>query len=248
MRLHVLSDIHLEFGDYEPPPVDADAVVLAGDIGVGLQGIDWINEHFQDVPRLYVPGNHEFYHRDVALIEDIKARAGEKVFVMDDDQIVIGNVRFLGCMLWTDFALYGEARRPMAMDYTRRCMSDFSVIRDGSGPFTPERSVERHVRSRNWLDEQLALPHAGPTVVITHHAPTRRSVAERYKDDLLSSAFASDLESTMAAGGVNLWVHGHMHDSVDVAVGGTRIVCNPRGYVDLELNPSFDADLVIELD
>jgi hypothetical protein len=32
VRLRVLSDLRVEFAAFEPPPLDVDAVVLAGDI------------------------------------------------------------------------------------------------------------------------------------------------------------------------------------------------------------------------
>jgi predicted phosphodiesterase len=35
MKLHVLSDLHTEFADFDLPETDADVVVLAGDVGVG---------------------------------------------------------------------------------------------------------------------------------------------------------------------------------------------------------------------
>jgi hypothetical protein len=47
-----------------------------------------------------------------------------------------------------------------------------------------------------------------------------------------------------------LWIHGHTHSSVDTYVGGTRIVCNPRGYVygngQIE-NPNFDPTFTVEI-
>ena len=61
MRLHILNDLHIEFGVFTPPATDADIVVLAGDIGVGVKGLHWAAERFTDHPLIYVPGNHEFY-------------------------------------------------------------------------------------------------------------------------------------------------------------------------------------------
>ena len=65
MKIHVLSDLHTEFADFEPPDTDADVVVLAGDIGVGTGGIEWAGQRFADGPVLYVPGNHEYYDQDI---------------------------------------------------------------------------------------------------------------------------------------------------------------------------------------
>jgi hypothetical protein len=42
--------------------------------------------------------------------------------------------------------------------------------------------------------------------------------------------FASDLDHLVRAP-VALWVHGHTHESLDYTVNGTRVFCNPRGYL-----------------
>ena len=65
MKIHILSDLHTEFSDFDPPETDADVVVLAGDIGVGGGGIQWAERRYPKVPVIDVPGNHEFYGRDV---------------------------------------------------------------------------------------------------------------------------------------------------------------------------------------
>ena len=46
MRIRLLSDLHLEYCLWEPPKVEADVVVLAGDIHNGLAGIRWAAEQF----------------------------------------------------------------------------------------------------------------------------------------------------------------------------------------------------------
>ena len=65
MRLHILGDLHLEFGMAEVPVTDADVVVLAGDIHLGREGRKWARNHFQDKPVVYVLGNHEFYRHSL---------------------------------------------------------------------------------------------------------------------------------------------------------------------------------------
>lgn len=101
-----------------------------------------------------------------------------------------------------------------------------------------------HLRSRMFIEQALAEPHPGPTVVVTHHAPHRGSIPERFANDVISSAYASDLTAVIESGRPNLWVHGHMHDSVDYEVGRTRVVCNPKGYS--RENSAFVADMVID--
>jgi Icc-related predicted phosphoesterase len=97
------------------------------------------------------------------------------------------------------------------------------------------------------LAKSLSQPFSGKTVVVTHHSPSSRSVAQRFAQDLLTPAFASNLEEMMGSHRVALWIHGHMHDPFDYEIFGTRVVCNPRGYAPFALTPSFRADFVVEV-
>ncbi len=245
MKLHILNDLHIEFEDFDPPATDADVVILAGDIGVGLEGLRWAQVRLPDRPVIYVPGNHEFYHHDLSLIEELKAQAPAHIHVLNDDQVIIDGVRFLGTILWTDFALFGEGERFYAMKTARKWMTDFSIIRNVGRKFTPQDAARLHTASRGWLASKLAEPFDGRTVVVTHHAPSSRSVHPRYARDLLTPAFASNLENLMDGDRPTLWVHGHMHESYDYDIYGTRVICNPRGYAPDALNPDFRPDWLI---
>ena len=173
--------------------------------------------------------------------------------MLDDDEIVIDGVRFLGSTLWTDFLLFGGGdARGAAMVSARHLIRDFSRIRTGDAEdalFTPENSVELCQRHAAWLDRRLEAMHAGPTVVITHHAPSPQSIHPRFADSLLSACFVSNVEHLLSVERTQLWIHGHTHDSFDYTVHGTRVVCNPRGYVKAGVNenPCFDPDFIIEV-
>ncbi len=247
MKLHILNDLHVEFEDYAPPATDADVVILAGDIGVGLEGLHWAAARFPDRPVIYVPGNHEFYHHDIALIDELREQAPKHIHVLNDDQVIIGGVRFLGSILWTDFALFGEADKFFAMQQARQQMTDFSIIQNHGQRYTPEDAIQLHTASRDWLAVMLAEPFDGQTVVVTHHAPSSRSVHPVYAQDLLTPASASNLEDLMDGERVSLWLHGHMHESYDYDVFGARVICNPRGYSPEALNPDFRPDYVVKV-
>jgi hypothetical protein len=228
--------------------MDADVVVLAGDIGLGTEGVEWANRAFS-VPVVYVPGNHEFYHGEIrSVLSAMHRAAAEQVHVLSNDSVEIGRVRFLGSTLWTDFNLYGYTRGIEARRLARQVMPDFSCIELSGRPFTPEASVTLHMASRNWLEAALLEGDSDRTVVVTHHVPCGRSIASRFLDgpvSVLNPAFASNLDRLM--GHSALWVHGHTHDSFNYQVGITRVICNPRGYVDEELNPGFDQNMGVDL-
>jgi predicted phosphodiesterase len=250
MRLNILSDLHLSLGALAIPANDADAVVLAGDIARPKDAIEWACGLAK--PVLYVAGNHEFYGGSIAgtVAELKRLSAGSNIRVLDDDEVIIQGVRFLGTTLWTDFMLFGEGeKRAAAMREAQRFMRDFSRIRLGEAPFTPEASAMLFARHAAWLESRLAQPHAGPTVVITHHAPSPKSIHPRFNDSLMNACFVSDAERLIDGKRARLWIHGHTHDSFDYVVNGTRVLCNPRGYAKngVNENPLFNADLSIEV-
>lgn len=130
-------------------------------------------------------------------------------------------------------------------------MADFSCIRYGStGWFLPTQSVILHRAAREWLEQRLGEPFDGATVVVTHHCPHPGSVPERFRGSVLTPAFCSDLSSIIEMYHPALWIHGHTHDALDYVVnwsdgsGGTRVVCNPRGYPH-ESGTGFDPAKII---
>ena len=250
MRIHVMSDLHLEFSDFTPPVVERDVVILAGDIDVGDKAIGWAIKHFAPTPVIYVLGNHEYYGKAFPRLREAMRRRceGTNVHLLDDASVEIGGVVFLGATLWTDFELFGDPR--LAGDLATRTMTDFRKIRI-SPEFRRLRSIDTVVfnhRSRRWLSSALAEHAAERVVVVTHHAPSARSIPLRYTEDPLSAAYASHLDHLVLSGGPRLWVHGHIHDSMDYMIGATRVLCNPRGYMPQEPNNSFDPAMVVELD
>lgn len=251
MKLHVLSDLHLGFRDFDPPETAADLLVLAGDVDVGLRGMAAAQTWARGRPVLYVAGNHEFYGEALPRhLRKLEAAAeGSPVRFLEDREVVIGGVRFLGCTLWTDFDLLGDRRE--GIDAARSIMNDYRQIRvePEFRRLRPQDTEAMHRRSIRWLGERLDADFDGATVVITHAAPSLRSVAPRHRGDPLSAAFASDLE-WMLDGRAALWIHGHTHFCCDYEIGGTRVVANARGYPGEEAAEdarAFDPAFVVEV-
>jgi predicted phosphodiesterase len=247
MKLHILSDLHIEFADFELPETDADVIVLAGDIGVGVSGLEWMKKQRPSKPFIYVPGNHEFYGHDMALVGELRDAAPRNIHVLDNERVVVDGVRFLGAVLWTDFRLFGEADKWFSTQRARQNMNDFFAIQYEGRRFTPTDSIAVHETSRQWLTGELQQPFDGKTVVVTHHAPSARSVPPRFATDLLTPAFASNLEHLMDGQRAALWIHGHTHDPFDYEINGTRVICNPRGYPGESMSWTSRAALVSEI-
>lgn len=269
MKIHVLSDLHLEFSAFVPPDTGADVVVLAGDIGQHTHGLQWAlaelrgrHPEGQRPAILYVPGNHEFYHaelygirRELQKLAERARQEGIRAWVLDNGAVEFEGVRFLGATLWTDYQLFGSGpEMAFAMREAVRGLYDHRIIRCAPrSEFSPAQALRLHNESAAWLAGELNQPFDGKTVVVTHHLPSMQSVADRFKNDALSAAFASRLDRLVAK--ADLWIHGHTHDNMDYQLGKCRVVCNPRGYVQESNvggrsveNPNFDPGFVIDLD
>jgi predicted phosphodiesterase len=258
MKIQIASDLHLEHLRDDHPhyrivaPTDADVLVLAGDIANSRDGAmpfaDW------PVPVVYVHGNHEFYGDEYhAVRARLSAGSSGSIYYLENQQLVLPGVRFLGCCLWTDYALNGD--RDAAMADAWEYMYDHQQIRYGDGRFEPAHALRLHQESRNWLAQRLDQPFAGKTVVVTHHAPHRNSIHAAYRAHPGNPGFVSDL--TPLLGKADLWVHGHTHSSFRYRIRGTEVVANPCGYPQnksvadpMQLrfeNPEFKPDFVIEI-
>lgn len=237
-----------------PDPATYDVVILAGDIHSHTHAIHWAARTFSK-PVFYVPGNHEFYASHYqGLWTQLRQCAAEysHVHLLDEDSIEIDGVRIMGTMLWTDFLLFGSDMGTVGrcLHDAKHGMLDFERIRfTGGGLLTPTDTARLHRECAAFLSEGLNKPFDGPTVVVTHHLPSMNSVADRFKQSLLSAAFASNLDHLVAK--ADLWIHGHTHDSFDYRIGKCRVVCNPRGYPDRLKNryenPTFNPAKIVEV-
>ncbi len=247
MRIHVLSDLHLEFGPFAPPRVEAEVVVLAGDIDRGRRGVRWARESFADVPVVYVAGNHEYYGKALPkLTDELRAEGDGRLHVLEQDQVEIGGVPVFGCTLWTDLELLDDPAR--AREDAVERMNDYRLIRHSPTfrRLRPADTVAMHRRSVAWLKDAVEQGRTEGAVIMTHHAPSARSLPEAFAASPLSPCYASALDALVEASRARLWIHGHTHHPVDYVVGQTRVVSNPRGYVDEPVS-GFEPALVLDL-
>lgn len=249
MRIHLLSDLHLEFDAFTPASVEADVVVLAGDIHTKARGVKWAQKHFK-APVIYVPGNHEYYSGSLGHTwgKMRAAAAGSNVHVLNNEVFDCGDVRFACTTLWTDYRLTGN--EPLAKWDAQQRMNDYRQIRDEQfRRVSPQHLQDQHARARQFLRDAIESAEGRKVVVVTHHGASALSISPEYRDDArshLNASYASAMENFMGEP-VVLWLHGHTHTSLDYDIAGTRVVCNPRGYAPSDVNPCFDSRLVLEI-
>ncbi len=270
-KLWTISDLHLRQEDardlWKPQRFpDADVCVLAGDVCDRFNlALHWVGHTIaKKMPVVMVLGNHEFFGTSLPRGRKEAQRIAKAlgVHLLDDSEVVIDGVRFVGGTLWTDWWLPIKGKyadwppadvRKEAMKASKREFADFAEIY--ANEVGPNGEIARfvvandmateHTRSRAYLEEVLARPHDGPTVVVSHHAPHPGSITEEHEADPTTAGFASDLTGLIETFGPDLWVHGHTHTSFRYQVGRTEVICNPRGYT--RERPGFDFNLVVDV-
>lgn len=227
VRVAILSDLHLEGSGGTIPDPAADVVVLAGDIDDGQRGIEWANVAFE-CPVIYVLGNHEYRGSSIpARLAQCKAAAAPHVHVLEQECATICGVRFCGATLWSDCSLFGPQKQREHQALAAEHCADFRLIcTDQGARISPAEVADIHTRTRRWIESQLESADAS-TVMVTHHAPSPRSLPSRLLSTPIVATYATDLHELI--GRVPLWVHGHIHDCSDYEIDGTRVICNPNG-------------------
>lgn len=258
MKIYLVSDLHVEFfKDFPLPTAEVDVVVLAGDIHHGSQVLDVARAYQRSchVPVILVAGNHEYYHAEFSeRLSSLRREAAKlpNIHFLENDSVVIGGVRFLGCTLWSDFRLYGEESVPLTKWHAIQCISDFNVIRSGNRRFIPDTCESLFKESYAWLEQALATPFDGPTVVVTHFLPHRAGIHPKHlrkPDDELTPYFTVDCSMLMRQYPMAAWLYGHTHNSIDIIVeNGTRLISNQRGYPnEPALYTQFDPEKIIDI-
>lgn len=243
MNVQILSDLHFEFQAdagasfvASLDPTGTDVLVLAGDIAVGDDigpALDLFAARYPEASIVYVHGNHEYYgtSREHACEVTRAACARHRnVHWLEQSVVVIDGVRVVGATLWF--------RRAPEVWPMRAWLNDFHKIQ-GFETWVEQVNAE----SIAFLEREVR----PGDVVVTHHLPARACVDDKYKDEPFNAFFLCDVEPVLRATRPQLWIHGHTHESVDVTVGDTRIVCNPFGYARRELNPRFQDHLRVSV-
>ena len=243
MKLRIISDIHCDINSGQNTNFDFapdDFVICCGDIsGDRITTEKWINNNLKQ--GIVVDGNHlgytHFtYAKEESLNLSIKYLQNKflgPVHFLENQSIVIDNICFIGCILFTDFNLYGnpDGCRFIAQKY----LNDFRNVKlyekGKLRTISTEDQFALHKKSINFIEKTCQKYKDKKIVVVTHHAPSLKSIFEEYKNDLLSAAFASNLEYLFERySNIKLWCHGHVHNSVDYKLGNARVIANPLGY------------------
>lgn len=262
MKIRVMSDLHADpahFYEFELQPLDSDkdtVLVLCGDVAEQTSGVQLVADiapRFKHV--IWLLGNHEYYNGNIKRTpEKIRAKLDSlevgNVSVVVKDTVCIDDVVFVCAVLWTDF----NGQNPVVMMAAAGGMNDYRKIRCGpdSIPWkrkiTPNFIYVTHKDHLSFIKDQVAQHSDKKVVVVTHHAPSLKSIDPQYYTHNLNHCYFTELHDFIYDSDIKLWAHGHTHNFVEYDINGTQVVCNPRGYQTLRFVEQTNFDPVYSFD
>ena len=266
MRIHYMSDVHLEFGALQARLPKGEVVILAGDITLlaamdpaktdasaravrknTLQFFEAVQNNFERV--IYLMGNHEHYGFCIDESADAIRHHFPGVTLLEDAHVALGDAILCGATLWTDMG----GGDPLIEQTVQRGMSDFYVIekRDGerTRAFRPSDARALFAASLSHIEGVADANPDKKLVVATHHAPSKLGVAPSQRTSKINAAYFTDLTAFIEdRPNIAVWIHGHTHVQTEYAIGGCRVLSNARGYAGREPAAArFDPDRWFEI-
>lgn len=202
MKLGIFSDLHLEFAPWDYEPEPDVFYINAGDTHPYPEIREYFRNKFQG--KLFgVMGNHDYYH---GTFEGAEGHFYSRIE---------GDIKFAGATLWTEMT-------PVEWEFYTEMLVDYRYTRN----LNYDNYINTHRIHKKFLLE------SGADVIVTHHAPSYLSIAERFKGNAMNCGFATELynDITSMSKPPELWIHGHVHDRFDYMIGKTRVIAWPRGY------------------
>lgn len=254
MKIQYVSDLHLDVSNIEIDASNSDVLVIAGDLSSDPSfAAMWIKKYIgSEKPVIYIPGNHEYDYRDIfyhdrKIIEALSELSN--VHFLNNRSIVIDNVKFIGSCLWTGFDGFPELGSLEDLkSIAAKSVCDFYSIYNNEKPFSPDDASVLHKNSKLFLLNELSIPFDGKKVVVSHFPPSRQVVHKMYKGNLLNPYFVADAEDLLMKS--DLWIHGHLHSSINKKINGVKLISNPRGYskyFNMSENKDFNPNKIIKI-
>lgn len=257
--IQYVSDLHLEFYANVPrdadffrklviPAINADILVLAGDIGhaeahITEKFIGWCCSNWKYV--IWVYGNHEYYNKKpsekwryskantMAEKEDAGLELQYKyqnLRVLNRRSVIFPEYPdfvFIGATLWT-FIPEGQHANIgyIFSDFKYICAKN--TLEEGYTRFTPEYWSELHKEDLDFILADLEEYSKYRCVVITHHLPSYDMILDHFKHDEMNYGFATNLDHVLTKPQVAAWICGHSHGQKQILKGPCYL--NARGY------------------
>lgn len=259
MKIRIISDLHLDINkDYPLELGDKEIfTILCGDTSAYFDKASaWMRNNVKN--GLFITGNHIFYNEEKKPLPYFLKQYEEafpissNLAFLNNAHKVIDDIVFVGGTLWTDYKLFSKNSADMYKWYATRSINDyrFGKIEENGKlrPITPDDCETMFNETLQYIKTIVERFSDKTIVVITHHAPSGKSVSDKFSQDNSTPCYASNLEDfILDHSNIKLWCHGHIHSASDYNIGNCRIICNPRGYAKYKEQTGFDENLVIDL-
>ena len=263
MKIKIMSDLHIDVNhQYLFPILDDKDVftIICGDTSGDYNLTrNWIRENIRN--GCFIIGNHYGYTDDSRTYQYICKSLKRsfplkgKISFLQNSHKIIDDIVIVGATLWSDYKLGARNDDDVILNKQNayRCMNDFrfdvyeypDLI---ERRITPDILVDEHKKSLKYIDRICKKYPDKKIIVVTHHAPSNKSISNKYRDSDVNSCYASNLEDFIVShNNIKLWCHGHVHEDVDYMIGECRVICNPRGYEYWDAPHKFDKNLIVEV-
>lgn len=263
MRIGVISDLHNDkfehrfFNNEDNDDVftsdyslmhhkdilkDIDVLAIAGDISFDGRSnfqkwIDFYQDQLFLITKRHVPiiapfGNHDYYEQSEFFLNQLlgtKEETPKKPYV-HQKILIVDDCVFFSCTLWS----------PILNDECYKYIQDYRYIPFLSPRFGGyKKNIDKLYKSdKEWLLSNVEKQYkifgdSKKYICVTHHAPIKELIPNKYKNDPINSAFTNLIDDDNKAYldlPISLWIYGHIHDKNDIVVKNTRFVANPRGH------------------
>ena len=243
MKIQYCSDLHLEFEHNSkylianPLEVSGEVLILAGDIGP-LQDINQNNAFLQFASENYekvfwVPGNHEFYHNDIANYPtSFNIQLGRNIHVVNNISLDYKGIRFIFTTLWSNISKLNQS-------IIEQGVADFTYIAKNSKKLRTTDYNQLHEESLQFLNQSFSNPPE-KTVVVTHHLPSYQCNSAQHQGSKINEAFCVDLTEFISGCKASFWIYGHSHfNQKPLFIGDTILLTNQLGMVQSNEHGSF---------
>lgn len=257
-KIQIISDIYLDSFDKN---VDinyflnfiGDYLLILGNLGYpNLNNYENFLKKCSESYKLVfiVSGNHEYhcglnFEETDELIENI-CKKFNNVFYLNNKIYETEDTIFIGTTLW--YKLKVENYNNLVFK-----IKDFENIKDGDKRETYKYILNKFEENVNWLEKILRNIELNndkrKVVILSHHIPSYKCLNQDNINILNKNEYTSELDYLFSHFNINYWIFGHLHQTKELNIKNTILLCNSRGidYNMLPENKFFDRNKYIEL-
>lgn len=249
LKIHYLSDIHLEYYDLtkisrllKQIVPQSTICVLAGDIGYPFQStyeafLHGIHSKFEHI--FLIHRNHEYYQlknnkgkNNEEIVqktrEIIESHNLHKIHFLHNSYYDLpnSNFRFIGSILSSKI----EDPRYLSNDYELIYQSSISKLN------------QTHELCKNYIQNELieAQNKEKKVIMISHHLPSFKLNHQKYVKYINYHQCFSSHSDDLINDPVKLWIFGHTHTNINMNINNVLCIANPIGYKGENLNTNFN--------